>query len=172
VAVTFSIKPIGIAAFFVTMLFRHVESNSSPGACDIRVLAPPPDDARVFRYEHRCPEGNTTHRLDLPALSDDSANCPAEYILGALPADGCSGGGRRDRWRFQAACNEHDKCYATEGMTKAECDANFSRNMDMICNVVGGAFCQDARRGFVSGVVIAGDAPYRNAQQWAEKRCT
>lgn len=71
---------------------------------------------------------------------------------------------------FEAACVEHDYCYATHGATKQTCDLNFLNNMNYICRIANnGIGCYDVTSIMFTAVVAAPDAQnaYDNAQNFA-----
>ena len=103
-----------------------------------------------------------------------TGNCSSDYIL-QQRADGCSCSticSAGDRRRFRAACNEHDKCYATLGVSKATCDLNFLKNMGFICNHHYFGSCALDASAFYTAVLAAGGGSYDNGQQWAKDHCS
>ena len=64
----------------------------------------------------------------------DGCSIPSEYEGITFP----SGYRSELRYRFQAACNQHDACYANFAsyITKERCDRDFLRNLNFICDHV------------------------------------
>jgi hypothetical protein len=79
---------------------------------------------------------------------------------------------------FRSACNEHDECYATCGVAKADCDADFRSNLIAACgnaedhfNRCGDNFsvlaCQQMADLFHNAVANFGGGNYDAAQHGA-----
>lgn len=97
--------------------------------------------------------------------------CTSEFVL-EQRADGCSGGPDWDKKRFRAACNEHDKCYASPGASKDECDYSLLVNMNAICSNYFVTCATDARAYYIT-LVHAKEAQksYDDGQAWQARNC-
>jgi hypothetical protein len=72
-----------------------------------------------------------------------------------------------DYWndRFYDACNNHDYCYGTSGVTKASCDEGFKREMiDLQCDQGNDSTCFGVAMIYYSGVVHLGGDAFDNGQ--------
>ena len=148
--------------------------------CDDYALDPIPGYNNEFRWvgqswswwDVECQWVGDHYSQKLPYLVAVAGidGCSAEFIL-QQRADGCSGGADFDRRRFRAACNEHDKCYASTGVPKGVCDANFLGNMYYICDNHYFGSCKIDADAFFAAVVVAGGSAYNNGQQWGRDHC-
>jgi hypothetical protein len=73
---------------------------------------------------------------------------------------------------FNEACNVHDMCYSTPGVSKSNCDSEFLNNMLVECSVhpAGGA-CSGIAAVAAAAVSAAGKSAWDNDQKWANKQC-
>ena len=100
------------------------------GAFGIQYRTPAVNGLGCRRTNLACPNVPSTVPYATPRLG-----CGSE-IEGR--GNGCSVGlidraSRRFKIIFNAACNEHDRCYMTPGMNKEICDKIFLRNMLYSC---------------------------------------
>lgn len=82
-------------------------------------------------------------------------------------ADGCSGGGKTGRRLFHAACNAHDICYASLGVSKFKCEDMFVNNMLKIAKH-GPVGSRTKALAFATAVGVGGHSSYDNGQAWAK----
>ena len=78
---------------------------------------------------------------------------------------------------FLKACQEHDRCYATCGRTKSECDDAFKKDMLEICGIASPT-CRAMAFVYYNGVVkfgdselLAGSQAYSRLQAKAKEKC-
>ena len=88
--------------------------------------------------------------------------------------DGCSSP-KFQNWlnnQFRDACNLHDLCYSTPGISKRHCDRWFWKNMQQTCALQGkSGRCKGTAYGVYVAVVVFGSSSFNNAQNWANKNC-
>jgi hypothetical protein len=108
-------------------------------------------------------------------------SCPG--IIGR--ADGCStplydGISAKFKEVFEAACNDHDRCYSTPGMSKGTCDINFKNRMISLCEKPGtpgytpgllNVGCRTVATTWDDAVLTAAGTSFAGDQTWAEKNC-
>jgi len=69
---------------------------------------------------------------------------------------------------FTEACNRHDQCYGTEGMTRETCDAQMLEDTLEACGLVPG--CSRMAVAYYLGVRVGGKEPYEEGQRAARGR--
>jgi len=170
-------KKYGVVGVMVLVIMSLTLMSSMVMAdCDDYALDPIPGYNNVFRWVgqswswYHCVWTGDHLSQPLPYVVSGTGNCSADYLL-QQRADGCSGGEDFDRRRFRAACNEHDKCYASTGVTKKTCDNNFRGNMYFICDHHYFGSCKINADAFYSAVVAFGGDSYDNGQQWGRDHC-
>ncbi len=82
-------------------------------------------------------------------------------------SDGCSAGGARARRIFHAACNAHDICYSSLGVSKFKCEDMFLENMLKIAKH-GPVGSRVEALAFVTATGVAARSSYTNNQNWAK----
>ncbi|MGD2084673.1 MAG: phospholipase A2 [Candidatus Aminicenantes bacterium] len=68
---------------------------------------------------------------------------------------------------FKEACNNHDKCYSTQGKSKKNCDDQFRKDMDRECNKkkgIGHKVCKATSSVYHNAVKYGGNGAYNRAQ--------
>lgn len=131
----------------------------------------------VFKYQPR-------KRKGLVRCKDDGRVRSIQMLLPPLPPgarpsfdnvrrglskhgygpDGCSGGGKRGRKLFHAACVAHDICYRTAGTPKRQCEVLFRKNMMTIAKH-GPVGTRVKALAFVTAVSAAGHKSYNSGQR-------
>lgn len=108
----------------------------------------------------------------VPDQRSKRSKCTRAFLINKRQIDGCSGGRQNKKWGkiFRAACNEHDACYRTLGVSKFECEAAFTNNLYVICKTAPFG-CRAAVPGFLAAVGVGGHSSYANGQRWAAKNC-
>ncbi len=101
---------------------------------------------------------------------------PDHVVDDRAPVNGCGSQGDDgidvpDVWfgvSFTEACNWHDKCYGTKGLTQGYCDQGMWFKTMSAC--AGNPNCISMANVYYLGVAIAGGKPYREGQQEACER--
>ena len=175
-------KKYGVVGVMVLVIMSLMLMSSMVMAdCDDYALDPIPGWNNEFRWvgqswnywDWACEWTGDHHSQQLPYVVSGTGNCSADYLL-QHRADGCSCSttcSAGDRRRFRAACNEHDKCYASTGVSKATCDANFLGNMNYICDHHYFGSCKVDAAAFYAAVLALGGDSYDNGQQWGRDHC-
>ncbi|NPA72445.1 MAG: hypothetical protein GXO35_06405, partial [Gammaproteobacteria bacterium] len=118
----------------------------------------------------RCVASSPVLSSRLPFTTPPTQRCSTQTLL-KNNANGCSGPVPGfDGRKFQAACNEHDKCYGTPGISKTQCDSYFKKNLLYTCS----KFlpnCYASAQTYYWAVKIAGESYYDAAQQAGWKNC-
>jgi hypothetical protein len=68
---------------------------------------------------------------------------------------------------FKSSCDNHDKCYSTQGKSKKECDTNFKKEMSDVCKEKKGldrVGCEVSKFIYHTGVKLGGNGAYDKAQ--------
>ena len=96
-----------------------------------------PRVARAYEMNHSAHSLRPTKDIDCNEVPKEFRNAQHPY---AKKPDGCSGINSpkevRDTWgpvNFTKACNEHDKCYYTEGSKAKDCNSEFLTNLLVAC---------------------------------------
>jgi len=161
-----------------------VISLATPSAAQAKVICrDKPVDVRhdlhsaIFKYQPR-------ERKGLVRCKDDGPVRSIQMLLPPLPPgarpsfdkvrrglskhgyapDGCSGGGKRGRELFHAACVAHDICYRTTGTPKRQCEVLFRKNMLTIAKH-GPVGTRIKALAFVTAVSTAGHRSYNQGQR-------
>lgn len=77
-----------------------------------------------------------------------------------------------EKYRFTAACNNHDICYGTCRKNKAQCDTEFCRGLNSSCNLFTGnelVSCMEWASILCTYATNFGGTPFQNAQK---EHCT
>ena len=130
-------------AIFVVFFF--IQMTASAAARECPPVVTPKCEYGAFGIQYRAPAANGLgcRRTNLTCPSVPSTVPYATPRLGCGIkiegwGNGCSVGlvdraSRRFKIIFNAACNEHDRCYMTPGIDKEICDETFLRNMLHSC---------------------------------------
>jgi hypothetical protein len=118
-------------------------------------------------------------------------------LIQKFPSDGCSGKKEidadlqksldflgiplkadvnKEHWDsiFLPACAEHDLCYGTTQLTKAQCDKQFLEQLNSLCQIGDNAFdptCKGGALAYHAAVVLKGDGSYGGNKSAREKGC-
>ena len=170
-------KKYGMVVFMAVVIVTLTLMSSMVMAdCDDYALDTIPGWNNEFRWVgqswswYHCVWEDNHYSQKLPYVVAGTGSCTPDSIL-QQRADGCSGGCDDDRRRFRAACNEHDKCYATPGVSKETCDNNFRGNMYYICDHHYFGSCKINADAFYSAVAVFGGPSYNNGQEWGRNHC-
>ncbi len=136
---------------------------------------------RCFKLKKgRCVPCGRIHSAKIKYKTRGSGRCSRNKIAQDR-ADGCSAPDRIEfkgigvptphKYRFNAACYEHDVCYATKGKSKKSCDKMFLRNMKDMCKH-GVRGCKAIATAFYAAVVAKGKSSYQSGQAYAKKNCS
>lgn len=98
---------------------------------------------------------------------------PQEAVDQRAPVNGCGSQGDDgvdvpDDWRgtsFTDACNWHDRCYGTKGLSQGYCDRGMLARSRDAC--AGDSICRGIAKVYFLGVATFGGEPYRQGQQAA-----
>lgn len=108
----------------------------------------------------------------------------ATVVPGAAGAVDCDVEGRSDGCStpgptafpetLTKSCKMHDRCYATDGMGKSQCDDQFQEAMKSSCESLSfleEPLCKETAGTYYTGVLIGGGESYDNGQKWSGKNC-
>jgi hypothetical protein len=137
------------SAFAVAVMI--LSAGTAAADCPDRVIELGKYEGRDgrFQWQGQCFRGvlkgckpcGPVHKKKVPYLTKGGGSCTRKMIANHR-ADGCSApsGEVKDvklatpyKWKFKAACDEHDVCYATPGTEKEWCDRAFYQNMMATC---------------------------------------
>jgi hypothetical protein len=115
-----------------------------------------------------------TMATDRLGLIDPYKNRPRPPKPYNFPGSSCGPDGDPNNYassfgsfNFESACQNHDSCYGTCGISKARCDFNFLVDMLSACSG-GDGTCVAAAGLYYGGVTAGGAKPFQNAR----KKCT
>jgi hypothetical protein len=128
----------------------------------------------------KCVPCGPKHSRNLKSKTKGYGKCSRRKIALAR-ADGCSAPKTivnykgiviktPHKYRFRAACYEHDVCYATYGKKKLDCDKAFLANMKDMCKR-GGPGCKTVANAYFAAVAATpqGMSSYRGGQNYAQR---
>jgi RHS repeat-associated protein len=111
------------------------------------------------------------------AYDETDKRCSTDRAIAFLPGLSNKALVIRYSFIFRSACQEHDRCYATCGKSKRECDDVFGREMDDICrkryprpfiHAAHRVECLAMSKTFLGAVRLFGDTPAAGSQRFSK----
>lgn len=146
------------------------------------LLAPKPAAAEWVDWP--CTNGSLVKGDTTKSVTENNKYCLAYDLYGVRDnrakidsgSDGCSG--PTSKWQritHKAACDDHDACYTTPGVSQAYCDALLRSRANFICyyypDVAVRSTCVASVEEVYTGLRFGGEWAYANDQKIAEKYC-
>jgi len=110
------------------------------------------------------------YAMNQPLVRSDSLGLRSKADISQSPC-GADGGRRYSDqfpgWTFTAACDAHDRCYATCRRPKLECDRDFYMNMRSQCRGLSiglRLLCEEAAYEYYTAVFYGGWGAYKDSQ--------
>ncbi|MEQ8444144.1 MAG: hypothetical protein RIM72_08760 [Alphaproteobacteria bacterium] len=111
--------------------------------------------------------GSTAYAFERNPYSDQYNDCISQNWASEYPA--CStppyaNSAITDHFNdiFDHACVDHDRCYATHGESKSDCDTRFLANMVQACGALD-TICHGAASVYAGAVAVGAQSAWDNA---------
>ncbi len=145
---------------------------------------------RCFKLTKGCQPCGKIHTRKIKYMTKRHGSCSRRTIASER-ADGCSAPSTRFffkqpglptnprkliqlktpyKYKFKAACDEHDVCYSSLGRNKRVCDRSFYNNMIDMCKRSGKG-CKSMAWVYFRFVSALGNSSYLDGQNYANKKC-
>ncbi len=158
----------------VFVLFLLLTStNAIAGSCPDKIVSPDKQDTKVkFIDKHfvlkkfECKERGAAQYWKVPYVSGEE--CAKPQVNGCDLTKKTFSFAERDKDLMTPSCNALSLCYATFGLSKAQCDKEFEMNIIHTNEKFKGSYSVSIP---YSAIIKDDNVTYNNLQEWGKNNC-